>query len=223
MRSFEKSYDAWLDKHKSEARGERLRRINKNHGYGEKLLIQQAWWPVVGNLDSLSPEYEVLGIDGKHYFIDLAYLRLPQPTGMESDSYGSHARDLDRDEFARGLDRQNEIMLQNWHVLRFSTDKLKENPMACQQTISRMLVNWYGNEDDIMIGLNVYQREIVRIGLRSNDSFSIDEIRSAIGKGEVFSRNQLHSLVELDILESAFDGKRERIHRYRLKRPNSHH
>ncbi|MFD0673702.1 hypothetical protein [Cohnella sp. GCM10027633] len=207
----------WFEKHKSEAKGERLRRLVKKLGYGEKLLLQQAWWPAVGNLDHLVPEFEFIGFDGKHYFMDYAYLQLPKPTAMEADSYGSHARDIDREEFSRGLDRQNEIVLTNWNILRFSTDKLKENPTACQQTIKRMFVSWYGGEDEMMAGLNIYQREIVRIALRSPVPFAQEDIRLALGKGETFTRAQLQELIVNEILEPAYDGERQRIHRYRLK------
>lgn len=194
-----------------------MRRLVKKHGYGEKLLLQQAWWPAVGNLDHLVPEYEFIGFDGKHYYMDYAYLQLPKPTAIEADSYGSHARDIDREEFSRGLDRQNEFVLTDWHILRFSTDKLKENPTACQQTIKRMMVAWYGREDSIMAGLNIYQREILRIALRSPVPFTHEEIRLALGKRETFTRTQLHDLVVKEILEPAYDGERQRIHRYRLK------
>lgn len=125
---FETEYNAWLAKHINESRGERLRRLKYRHGFGEKLLLQQAWWPVVESLEFLYPEYEMIDPGGKHYYLDFAYIRLPKPTCIESDSFGSHARDADRDSFSRGLDRQNEVGLANWHILRFSIDKLKENP-----------------------------------------------------------------------------------------------
>ncbi|MFD0673993.1 hypothetical protein [Cohnella sp. GCM10027633] len=218
MESLERAYVAWLDKHKSEASGERLRRLTKKHGYGEKLVLQQAWWPVLGNFDLLYPEFEFVDIDGKHYFIDLAYMRLPRPTAVESDSYGSHLRDIDRDEFSRGLDRQNEIVLANWNIIRFSTDKLKENPFACQRTVSRMLDVWYGEDDISLRALNIYQREIMRTVTRSSSPLSVEDACQLLGKKAQFTRTQLHSLTELGLLEAASGS--ERIHFYRLKANN---
>ena len=218
MVGFEKAYSNWLDYHKSNASGERLRRLTKKHGYGEKLLLQQAWWPVVGNFEHLHPEYEFVDSEGKTYYLDFAYVRLPRPTALESDGFGTHARDLDRDQFSWGLDRQNEIVLAEWNVLRFSHDKLKADPLACQQKIRRLLATLYTDEHTI---LNIYQREIVRRMRQSGAPLSIDEACALISKKEKFTRTQLHTLVELNILEPACDGKRERIHYYRLK-PSDH-
>ena len=217
MSKFEKAYTEWFERHISEARGERLRRLQKKFGFGEKQLLQQAWWPAVGNLEFLFPEFEFVDILGNLYFIDLAYIRTPRPTAIESDSFGSHARDIDRDQFARGLDRQNEIVLSDWNILRFSTDILKENPAACQNVIRRMLVNWYNEASAIMNGLNIYQRELVRYVTRSTAPLSIQDACAILGKKEKFTRMQLHSLLDLDLLESAILVERERIHYFRLK------
>ncbi|WP_143762590.1 MULTISPECIES: hypothetical protein [unclassified Cohnella] len=74
---FETEYSAWLAKHVGESRGERLRRLRTRHGFGEKLLLQQAWWQVVENLDFLYPEYEIVAPDGKYYYLDLPIFVLP--------------------------------------------------------------------------------------------------------------------------------------------------
>jgi hypothetical protein len=221
MSKFEQAYTEWFNRHVSEARGERRRRLLKKFGFGEKLLLLQAWWPAVGNFDYLIPEFEFVDIFGNHYFIDLAYVRKPDPTALESDSFGSHARDVDRDQFSHNLDRQNEIVLSNWNILRLATDKLKDNPVACQNVIRRMLVIWYGEESPIMDKLNIYQRELVRRVTRSAEPLSIQEACTILGKKEKFTRTQLHSLLELDLLESAILGERERVHYFKLK--NSDH
>ncbi|WP_027087167.1 hypothetical protein [Cohnella panacarvi] len=215
MSRFEQAYSAWLNRHIAEARGERLRRLLKKHGYGEKLLVQQAWWPAVGHFDDLYPEYEFIDSRGNYYYFDFGFVRLPRPTVIESDSFSYHARDVDRDKFARSLDRQNEIVLADWNILRFSIDKLKEDPVSCQNIIGKMMVNWYGGESSIMRELNVYQREIVRLATRSNAPITFEEACHLLGKGPKQTRAQLYSLMEQGILESV-SGK-ERIHRYRLK------
>jgi hypothetical protein len=219
MSNFEKAYVKWLDMHKAAASGERLRRLNKRHGFGEKLLLEQGWWPVLGSLELLHPEYELIGINGERYFIDIAYIRNPRPTASEADSFSSHARDIDRDQFSRALDRQNEIVLSDWNILRFSIDKLKENPEACQKTIRRMLICWYGEEDSFMRELNIYQRELVRVAMRSSTPFSAEDARQILGKKHNFTRSTLQSLINMNILESASGN--QRIHRYRLSTSRS--
>lgn len=214
MANFESEYLTWLNKHKSDATGERLRRLIKGHSYGEKLLLQQAWWPAVGNLDNLHPEYEFIDSEGNYYYMDFGYLRLPKSTCLEADSFGSHARDIDRDTFTRGLDRQNEILLSDWNIIRFSIDKLKEDPKSCQQKIEQMLNVWYG-ETNGQLQLTLYQREIVRLATYSV-SITPTIVSLHLGKGERFARSKLHELVEKGILEIVSGDTR--IRRYRLKR-----
>ncbi len=212
--NFEKAYVKWLEMHKAAASGERLRRLIKRHGYGEKLLLEQGWWPVLGTLEHLHPEYELIGINGERYFIDIAFIRDPKSTASEADSFSYHARDIDRDQFSRALDRQNEIVLSDWNILRFSIDKLKDNPEACQNTIRRMLICWYGKEDEILRNLNIYQRELVRVAIRSSTPFSAADARQILGKKDNFTRSTLQSLIHMNILEAASGN--QRIHRYRL-------
>lgn len=216
MFGFEKAYEAWLEHHKTNASGERLRRLAKKHGYGEKLLLQQAWWPVVGNFDRLYPEYEFVDGEGKYYYFDFAYVADPRPTALESDGFGAHARDLDRDLFTWGLDRQNEMVLAEWNVLRFSHDKLKADPLACQHKIRRLFSVYYV-ADDLQLSMNLYQRELIRHLRRTGVSFTMAEACSILDKGETFTRSQLRPLVDLGIIESAIGSARERIHYYRLK------
>lgn len=215
MRSFESAYSDWMNMHLSKRRGERLRRLKDGHGFGEKLLLQQAWWPAVGNFELLHPEYEFIGSDGNYYFMDFGYERLPKPSGVEVDSFSVHARDVDRDTFSRGLVRQNEIVLSGWNMLRFSIDKLKEDPLHCQRTIVRMLEHWYGEDNRALLDLPLYQREIVRLAMRSTVPVTPEMASLILGKGLKLTRSQLHELVERGWLENV--GGDARIRSYSLR------
>ncbi|WP_372631357.1 hypothetical protein [Cohnella sp.] len=211
---FETEYRAWLDRHISESRGERLRRIKERHGFGERVFLEHTWWPVVGNFDHLYPEYEFIDAEGKYCYMDYGYIRFPEPTCIECDGFGSHVRDIDRYTFTRGLDRQNEIVLANWNILRFSVDKLKEDPIDCQKYIRRMMEEWYGKTRHELLELPIYQREIVRLAIRSLGTFTIEMACACLGRKEKFVRNELRQLIEKQILEKASGTMR--IHSYRL-------
>ncbi|QJD84794.1 DNA-binding response regulator [Cohnella herbarum] len=216
MNNFETEYRNWLNKHIAQSSGERLRRLKERHGFGEKFLLVQALYPVIRSLDDLYPEYEFIDSDGNYYYMDYAYLRKPKPTSIESDSFGSHARDADRWSFSRGLDRQNEIVLAEWNILRFSIDKLKENPLACQKHIRKMLEVWYGEDSSEMMDLSLYQREIVRLATRSATPITVAMVSSCLGRNEKLAREQLHLLVEKGILVAASGEKR--IQSYKLRK-----
>jgi hypothetical protein len=216
LKNFETEYRNWLNKHIAQSSGERLRRLKKRHGFGEKYLLEQAWWPIVGNLDNLYPEYEFIDSDGNYYYMDFGYIRSPKPTCLESDSFSSHARDADRETFSHGLNRQNEIVLADWNILRFSIDKLKEDPKPCQNQIRKMLEQWYGEDSANMLGLCLYKREIIRLATRSEIPITPAIASTCLGKSERFTREKLHQLVQAGILEEATGNKR--IRSYRLKK-----
>jgi len=211
---FESEYRAWQERHIGESRGERLRRIKERHGFGEKAFLEHTWWPVVGSLNDLHPEYEFIDARGKYCYLDYAYIRDPGPTCIECDGFGTHARDIDRYSFTRGLDRQNEIVLAGWNILRFSVDKLKEDPVDCQSFVRRMMEEWYGQERPGLLELPLYQREIVRLAARSANPVTVEMACDCLGKKEKFVRGEIRKLMEKRILEGVSGTKR--ICAYRL-------
>jgi hypothetical protein len=215
VNDFETEYRGWLNKHIAQSSGERLRRLKERHGFGERLMLEQAWWPVLGNLDHLFPEYEFVDPDGNYYYMDFAYVRLPRPTCLESDSFSSHARDIDRWTFSRGLERQNEIMLADWNILRFSIDKLKDDPKFCQQTVRRLMTQCYGHVSPIVAELSLYKREIIRLATRSDGPITPETVGICLGKKETFVLKQLHELVQEGWLVIASGNKRIRSYRIR--------
>ncbi|CAM3324817.1 hypothetical protein PALU110988_16300 [Paenibacillus lupini] len=74
MNSFETAHSDWLEGHKARRSGERKGRLERGHQHAEKLFLQQVWWPLIGSLEQLHPEYEILDWRGKSYFADLAWL-----------------------------------------------------------------------------------------------------------------------------------------------------
>jgi len=109
MREFESVYLKWISEHMSKRKGERLRMLKEQDSTGRRLYLKDVWMEVVGNLDYLHPEYEVICGNGSHYFLDLAYVRYPHPTDMEFDGFTTHARDADRRSFSKSRLRQNAI------------------------------------------------------------------------------------------------------------------
>lgn len=137
--SFENKHEQFIVDHMKSRRGESLRRLKKGHGYAEKLFLQNVWWPIVGQYEFLHPEYEISDFkDGKRY-LDFAYLRPPFRINLEIDGYNSHAKNIDRWQFADQLIRQNHLMLDGWKVIRFAKDHIENQPRLCQQIIQQMM------------------------------------------------------------------------------------
>lgn len=59
---FEREHDQWLCNHLKQRKGERLDALKRGHGYGNRLFVEQIWWPLAGYFHGLHLEYEVRGI-----------------------------------------------------------------------------------------------------------------------------------------------------------------
>ncbi|MCY9668100.1 hypothetical protein M5X11_24780 [Paenibacillus alginolyticus] len=129
-------------------------------------FLQQVWWPAVGTLEDLHPEYEVDDFKDGRRFIDFAYIRHPHQVAIEIDGYGTHCRDMTRWQHVDHINRQTYLVYDNWKVVRFVYDEVKEKPRHCQQRILHMMGIWFGREDgSLQVELDFREREVVRLAL----------------------------------------------------------
>lgn len=207
-------HEMWLKAHLKARSGERLRRLKEGHGHGEKLFLEQVWWPAVGHFDHLNPEYEVYDFrDGVRY-LDFAYLRPPYRVNVEVDSFGSHSRD-DRRKLSDDLARQNHLVLDGWMVFRFSFDDVKDKPRQCQQTIQQILGKLYGGSADArsLDALPLKQREIARFAIRSGNAFTPEEVSMHLGISVRNALSVLYQMKAAGIIEAASGSARIRSYR----------
>ncbi|MFD2334027.1 hypothetical protein ACFSR7_32640 [Cohnella sp. GCM10020058] len=80
---------------------------------------------------------------------------------MEADAFGTHLRDVSRWKYADNLERQNHLLIDGWHLLRFSRDDMIEKPRRCQQTLLSALSAWNFIAPKDRPRLNVYERAIL--------------------------------------------------------------
>lgn len=98
--NFEQAHDAFIARHMNGRSGERKGRLLRGHSYGEKLLLENVWWPLVGSFDDLHPEYEVYDWNRKSQFLDFSFLPLYGKFGLECDGFQTHVKDMDREKFS---------------------------------------------------------------------------------------------------------------------------
>jgi hypothetical protein len=87
---FANAYNELITEHIQCRHGERLRRLTDGHGFAEKLLLEQVWWPAFRNFDNLHPEYEISDFRDGSRFLDFAFLRSSIRLAIEIDGYGPH-------------------------------------------------------------------------------------------------------------------------------------
>lgn len=202
-------YEEWLDMHRMARTGERRRRLVEGHGHAERLFAETVWLPAAGNFKHLHPEYEIADERGKPLFIDFAFIHPALRAAIEVDGYGPHHRDLDRRQFAEQLNRQNDLVIRGWKVLRFSYDDVRGRPQLCRTYIQKLLGLCYGAADD---SLPLTLRELVRQAMRHGRPFTPDDAAGWTGLSKRTIGPMLRQLRALGYLEPA-SGK-ERIRRY---------
>ncbi|WP_127533640.1 hypothetical protein [Paenibacillus kobensis] len=209
---FEKNLKEWLDSNRVHRKGESLRRLENGIGYGEKLFLEQVWWPVVGTFDHLFPEYLFIDDAERERFIDLAYVRVPYRFAIEIDGYGPHVKNVDRYQFGDGLMRQNQLVMEGWKPIRFSVTDLEQRPDRCIRFVRSMLGQWYG-KPEADITLLVRERQLIHLAVFNHPFVDASIIAAEFSIRREHASKWLRRLHNNGLLTPLKAG--ERIHRYR--------
>jgi very-short-patch-repair endonuclease len=209
---FEEEYQAFMNAHLQARTGERLRRLQEGHKHAEMLFLKQVWWPLFHHFRYLNPEYEVNDFkDGKRY-LDFAYIRPAIRICLEIDGYGPHLNNISRWQFSDSLERQNQLVIDGWTVIRFSYDQVKEKPRLCQQIVQQVIGRWLGDELD-QTTLSLVEKEVLRLAIRKGEAISPKEVEKYLKLSEKTVKKVLSQLVDKKMLIPASGIKRIRSYR----------
>lgn len=125
---FAEEYQKWLAYHKKMRSGERLDRLKRGHGHGEKMFVERVWWPIFGHLDDLHPEYEVSDWRGRPYFVDLVWKPGQVRFAIEIKGYGPHVQQTDRTRYRQELNRETYLQIAGYRVVAVPYDDLDSTP-----------------------------------------------------------------------------------------------
>ncbi|MBL5766392.1 MULTISPECIES: hypothetical protein [Heyndrickxia] len=217
---FKEEYQAFLNAHLQARTGERLRRLQEGHNQAEMLFLKKVWWPLFYHFQYLHPEYEVNDFkDGKRY-LDFAYIRPGIRICLEIDGYGPHLKNISRWQFSDSLERQNQLVIDGWTVIRFSYDQVKENPRRCQQIVQQVIGRWLGDELD-QASLSLLEKEVLRLAIRKGETISPIEVEKYLKLSDKTVKKVLSRLVDKKMLIPASGIKRIRSYRLgdRVKHP----
>lgn len=71
---FQEEHELWVNGHLKRRKGECLDALKRGHGYGNRLFVEQIWWPLAGHFQGLHPEYEVKDWRGRAYYADFMWM-----------------------------------------------------------------------------------------------------------------------------------------------------
>jgi very-short-patch-repair endonuclease len=210
---YEEEYQTFMNTHLLARTGERLRRLQEGHNQAERLFLKKVWWPLFHQFRYLHPEYEVDDFrDGKRY-LDFAYIRPAIRICLEIDGYGPHLKNISRWQFSDSLERQNQLVIDGWTVIRFSYDQVNERPRRCQQIVQQVIGRWLGDELD-QTSLSILEKEVLRLAIRKGEAISPSEVEKYLKLSDKPVKKVLSQLVDKKMLIPA-SGVR-RISSYRL-------
>jgi hypothetical protein len=209
---FEDEYQSFINAHLHARTGERLRRLQEGHDQAEMLFLKEVWWPLFHHFRYLHPEYEVNDFkDGKRY-LDFAYIRPAIRICLEVDGYGPHLKNISRWQFSDNLERQNQLVIDGWTVIRFSYDQVKEHPRRCQQIVQQVIGQWLGDELD-QTSLSFFEKEVLRLAIRKGEAISPKEVGKYLKLSDKTVKKVLSQLVDKKMLIPTSGIKRIRSYR----------
>jgi len=215
---FEEVYESFLDKHKKLAKGDRLRRLEE-HGSLEKLLLEKVWWPAFGNFDNLHPEYEVTDFKDGDRFLDYALLVALFKVCIEADGFGTHQKSITRWQFNDERNRQNDLVIDGWIVIRFTYDEITNNPRKCQMKLQQLIGKMVPNIARIgNMPYSFLERAVIKYAIGKVDGLIIPgEIENYMELGKYKVKELLRSLVDKGAFEPVNEGiEGKRVRKYRL-------
>lgn len=206
MSEFEQCYSEFLKYHEQHRSGERRGRLLRGHGFAEKLLLQNVWWPLFGTFRNLHPEYEIYDWNRKSQFLDFAFLPEYGRFGLECDGFQSHIKDIDREKHSYAVNRENFLTGMGWRMLHFTFDDVQRRPEICRMLLQLVLSpHLIRSESEQQI--NLKDREVLQLAWALGRKIRPKDVRDHLQINFRTARIRLHSLVEKRLLKPINNGK----------------
>lgn len=168
--SFELEHKRWVEHHLNIRKGERLDALKRGHGFGNRLFIEQIWWPLAGYFRGLHPEYEVKDWRGRSYFVDFMWITGALRVAFEIMDYGSHG--MDRTKYRMDLNRGLFLQAQDCMVFYIALDELKENPTFILYSLRTSLAPYLSavaeDKRNAEKQFSKVERDLMRAAIRHN-------------------------------------------------------
>lgn len=211
MSVFDEVYERWLSQHIAEEGSPRRRELlQKGLSHGTVAYLRSIWFPAIGNLDYLYPEYEVRDMNNGYRYLDLAYIPGGARGCIEIQDYRTHARDVESGRFKDLCLKQALLSLDDWLFLPIAYLSIRDDPGVCKQLtlafVGKFLSAGMPSE------LNWAEAETLRFARRLVRPFTPRELSSHLRLSERYTREHLRQLVQKNLLIVASGNQRYRTY-----------
>jgi hypothetical protein len=210
---FEKMYEEFLEKQRSEATGQRREQLYKDLT-GTKKLLEVVLWPVLKSFEELILEYEFVSASGVKIFIDVFYV--PLEFAFESEGYVAHAENITRDRFSFERMRVRSMAICRYLYIPFTWDEMDKKAETCRRVLYELLGRYSKLTGGSYSELSLFEREVIRYMLRLNRPFRLGDACHCLQSGPEFSRQILRSLMDKKLLKPLTNNA-HRHHAYVLE------
>lgn len=211
---FEQAYSALLEDRRRGRTGLSAERVEKGLGHAEQLFLQSVWWPAFGHFDDLYPEHKVHDFTDRDRYIDFAYIRPHYRIAIEIDGKGTHWQNVTLEQFNDHARRQNDLIADGWHVLRFTFDQVSRLPKSCQQTIVQSIGRLSGDVRQEWLGTPALDQGVLDLAAHLDRPIRASDVAARFGVTRRTASRHLRQLAELGWLQPETRG--QRLHAYRL-------
>ncbi|WP_409342664.1 DUF559 domain-containing protein [Paenibacillus sp. MBLB4367] len=185
-------------------------------GKAELIFLTEVWGPAFQyNYSGLKAEYPFKDLKGGQRFADFVYVKNGLRLLIEIDGFTTHARDISPGEFDDHLQRQNDIVLSGWLVLRFSAHQVEKRTHICQRQVKQAIGHWYSimqngfTSEDTQIWKH-RQQLVIRLAMKRDGKIKPSEAAEAFGISNKSATVWLKKFTDEGVLDVSPSDKRVR-------------
>lgn len=217
---FEEDYSLFLSKHVGTGDAWTAARMQDGLGHSEVSFLRKVWWPAFHNFEWLHPEYPTLDYGNQQRFIDFAYLRGRLQVAIEIDGMGPHLKDIKQEQFLEHINRHNQLVIDGWTVIRFTTMQIETRPRECQRIVQQLIGRLTNETTYSLREFDLVGRAIVQLVLQAAVAVTISDIVERLDISRSTALRRIRELVNAGWLE--FAGQKARSSAYRLPEARRH-
>ncbi|WP_019912555.1 hypothetical protein [Paenibacillus sp. HW567] len=212
---FQEEYSGWLEYHTKRRKGERKDRLERGHGHGERMFLEQVWWPMMGSLRDLHPEYEVADWRGRPYFVDLVWKPGQVKFAFEVKGYGPHVQNMDRRRYRQELNRETFLQIAGFRVVAIPYDDLEDSPQLTISLMRSLLAPFLSGKHTVEPFTRL-EREIIRLAVSRDGVIRPVDLVKELGVNLRTVRNALQALSAKGRLRPVPTNSGRRVCRYEV-------
>lgn len=195
-------------------------------GSAEVKFLQDVWGPAFQyDFSGLQAEYPWKDYKGGDRFADFVYRKNGIRLLIEIDGFTTHAKEISPGDFDDHLNRQNDLVLSGWLILRFSANQIRKKPTVCQRQIMQAIGHWWtiihSGAAEREVDVWAYRKlKITQLALRRKGSIRCDDLVNEFGLLRRTAHTWLRRLTEDGVLIP--DRRSVRVVRYFLPGVEAH-